>query len=280
MTFTKHAELVADRAATVADRAASAAKHLGYLMPNMGGPREKSRRLLTSVTTSRLMYAAPFWVDTMSAKGWKKLAAIHRRSQLRVACSYRTVSHEAGAVISGIPPISLLAKERAEIFRGRDKAEARRDLIAKWQEEWDNGVNGKGRWTHKLIGRLDEWLSCKAGQVTYHLTQLLSGHGCFGSYLHRFHLLETDACAQCGHVPDDPEHAIFSCELAVPGMRRAGGGGTSDGQSRPVDDLVPRAVDADSQAGDQDHADKGEGRKTAPASATLNSCVPPSLKLS
>lgn len=51
--FTKHVELVADRAAV-------AAKQLGYLMPNMGGPREKSRRLLTSVTTSRLLSAAPF----------------------------------------------------------------------------------------------------------------------------------------------------------------------------------------------------------------------------
>lgn len=205
LKFTKHAELAADRAA-------EAAKHLGYLMPNMGGPREKSRRLLTSVTTSRLLYAAPFWSDTMSVKGWKKLAAIHRRSQLRVACCYRTVSYEAAAVISGIPPISLLAKERTEIYKGRDKAEARRDLIAKWQEEWDNGTNGNGRWTHRLIGRLEEWLSRKSGQVTYHLTQVLSGHGCFGSYLHRFHLLDSDACAQCGHSPDDPEHAIFKCD--------------------------------------------------------------------
>jgi len=50
-------------------------------------------------------------------EGWmsEKLAAIHKRSQLRVACGYRTVSYKAAEVISGIPPISLLAKERAEI---------------------------------------------------------------------------------------------------------------------------------------------------------------------
>jgi len=205
LIFTKHAEFAADRAA-------AAAKHLGYLMPNMGGPREKSRRLLTSVTTSRLLYAAPFWYDTMSANGWKKLAAIHRRSQLRVACCYRTVSYEAAVVISGIPPIHLLAKERADVYRGRDKKEARRDLIQKWQEEWDNGANGNGRWTHKLIGQLDTWLSQGTGQVTYHLTQVLSGHGCFGQYLNRFHLLESDACAQCGHAPDTPKKAIFECD--------------------------------------------------------------------
>lgn len=201
--FAKHAEMVAGRAAETV-------RQLGYLMPNIGGPREKSRRLLSCVITSRLLYAAPFWAESMSAKGWRKLATVHRRSQLRVASCYRTVSYEAAAVISGIPPISLLAKERAEIHRGRDKKKSRRDLIAKWQDEWDG--SSKGRWTHKIIGKLDAWMSRKSGQVTYHLTQVLSGHGCFGSYLHRFHLLDSDEWAQCDHTPDDPEHAIFMCD--------------------------------------------------------------------
>lgn len=191
LNFTKHAELAANRAAVTA-------KQLGYLMPNLGGPKEKSRRLLASVTTSRLLYAAPFWAETMSAEGWRKLAATHRRSQLRVACCYRTASHEAAAVISGIPPISLLAEERAETYRGRDKTEASRAMIAKRQEKWDNGI--KGRWTHKLIKDLDTWLSRKTGQVTYHLTQVLSGHGCFGSYLKRFNLLDSDACALLARI--------------------------------------------------------------------------------
>lgn len=203
LTFTGHAKMVADRAA-------EAARQLGYLMPNVGGPREKSRRLLSCVTTSRLLYAAPFWVETMSAEGWKKLAAVHRRSQLRVASCYRTVSYEAAAVISGIPPITLLAKERADVHRGRDRKEARKELIAKWQDDWDGG--NKGRWTHKIIGNLDAWMSRNHGQVSYHLTQFLSGHGCFGSYLHRFKLLDSDNCAQCGHSPDDPEHAILRCD--------------------------------------------------------------------
>lgn len=133
----------------------------------MGGP--KSRHLLSCVTTSKLLYAAPHWADTMSAQGWRKLAAVHRRSHLRVACCYRTVSHEAAAVISGIPPITLLAKERAVLYRGRVKVEARGNLINRWQNEWDNGE--KGRWTHKLIGQLDVWLSRKASQMTYHLTK-------------------------------------------------------------------------------------------------------------
>jgi len=91
-------------------------------------------------------------------------------------------------------------------------AEARRDLIAKWQEEWDNGANGNGRWTHRLIGRLDEWLSRKSGQVTYHLTQVLSGYGCFGSYLKRFGKLNSSECWYCGHPVDDAYHTLFVCD--------------------------------------------------------------------
>lgn len=215
LRFQEHAELVAERAA-------KSARQLGYLMPNTGGPRQKSRRLLSCVTTSRLLYAAPFWADKMGAGGWSKMASVHRRSQLRTACCYRTVSHEAAAVVSGIPPIKLLARERLEIYQGLDKQSARRNLIAKWQEEWANDL-ANGRWTFKLIGQLDKWLSRSHGDVTFHITQVLTGHGCFGSYLHRFHLQDTDICAQCGHTPDDVEHGVFKCDAWENWRRQACG---------------------------------------------------------
>lgn len=116
--------------------------------------------------------------------------------------------------------------KRAEVYIGRDKTEARGDLIARWQEEWDNSRD-KDRWTHRLIGQLDVWLSRKADQMTYHLTQLLSGHGCW-------------------HIPAQVPLAGFRCmravqsrtgrpgayhlrvrclgELTVPGVWRTGGG--------------------------------------------------------
>jgi len=120
MRFQEHAELVAERAAI-------SARQLGYLMPNTDGPRQKSRRLLSCVTTSRLLYASPFWADKMGAGGWFKMASVHRRSQLRTACCYRTVSNEDAALVSGIPPIKLLARERSKIYQGLDKQSARRN---------------------------------------------------------------------------------------------------------------------------------------------------------
>jgi len=161
MRFQGHDELVAERAAI-------SARQLGYLMPNIGSPRQKSRCLLSCVTTSRLLYSAPFWADKMGAGGGFKMISVHRRSQLRTACCYRTVSHEAAAVVSGIPPIKLLARERSEIYQGLDKQSARRNLIAKWQEEWVNDL-ANGRWTFKLIGQLDKWLFQGHGKVTFHI---------------------------------------------------------------------------------------------------------------
>ncbi|CAI6354622.1 unnamed protein product [Macrosiphum euphorbiae] len=50
------------------------------------------------------------------------------------------------------------------------------------------------------------------GEVSYHLAQVLTGHGCFGTYLHKYCNQATDACAQCGTTPDTPEHAVFQCD--------------------------------------------------------------------
>jgi len=203
--FAAHAEIVSKRAA-------AAAISLGHIMPNLRGPRQKTRKLLACVVTSRLLYAAPIWSQSMLAKGWKTLAAVHRRSQLRTACCYSTVSYEAAAVVSGIPPIRLLAKERTDVYNGKCKNEARDELIRNWQKEWMEGVNGKGSWTRRLIPNIEEWVKRGHGEVCFHTTQVLTGHGCFASYLHRFKIQLSDACEQCGHAPDDAEHAFFECD--------------------------------------------------------------------
>lgn len=134
------------RASRSSKRVTKAARHLGFLMPNLRGPRQRYRRFLSSVVTSKLLYAAPIWTPTMEPKSWKKLVALHRHSQLRVAYCYSTVSHEAAAVVSEIPPIKLLAKERLATDRGDSKEMTSATQIVEWQSEWNPSDNG--RWTH------------------------------------------------------------------------------------------------------------------------------------
>ncbi|XP_062134202.1 uncharacterized protein LOC133844301 [Drosophila sulfurigaster albostrigata] len=73
-------------------------------------------------------------------------------------------------------------------------------------------MSPKGRWTHRLIPNIGEWTSRKHGQVNFHLTQVLSGHGCFRSYLHRFGHEASGNCSECGTL-EDAEHTIFACKL-------------------------------------------------------------------
>lgn len=113
---------------------ATIARHFGYLMPKLKGPRQIFRRLLSCVVTSKILYAAPFWSEWMQVTDWKKMVAVHRRSlQLRVACCYCMVSYGAATVLSEIPPIHLLANRRTEVYNGISRDEARRALLASWQ---------------------------------------------------------------------------------------------------------------------------------------------------
>jgi len=91
-----------------------------------------------------------------------------------------------------------------------DRGAAREQLLVSWQEQWNTARNG--RWTHRLIRDVAAWYRRKHGEVSYHLSQVLTGHGCFGNYLNKFCNLESDACAQCREAPDSPEHAVFKCD--------------------------------------------------------------------
>ena len=91
----------------------------------------------------------------------------------------------------------MLAEERAEIYRVKKKARTkaavlrvkkvtRKLLIEKWRERIS--LAEKGEWIRMLICDLDQWMSRSHGQMSFHLTQVLSGHGCFNEYLHRMRL--------------------------------------------------------------------------------------------
>jgi len=41
---------------------------------------------------------------------------------------------------------------------------------------------------------IDEWMGRRYGGINYHLTQLLTGHGCFNAYLQRMKKVESAMC--------------------------------------------------------------------------------------
>lgn len=203
LTFAEHVDRTAQKTArTVAA--------LGRLMPNVGGPKASKRKILASVALSTALYAAPVWGSSLRRRDLKqKLESVLSKISARVCSAYRTASAAAVAVISGVPPVDLLATEREEVFDGINKTVARANLIERWQMRWTDIE--QGCWTRKLIPNIKKWWERNHGEVDYYLTQLLSGHGCFRAYLHKVQIVEDSACLYCGE-DDNAEHTLFYCQ--------------------------------------------------------------------
>lgn len=183
-------------------------------MPNIGGPRESRRWLLASVVHSVLLYGAPSWAHTLDLVpgNVKILNKTQRKVLLRKVCAYRTVSEAATCVIAGIAPADLIARSRKEEHsRRRDNAgdTPRYPMIEEWQRRWDGATTGL--WTKTLIPSLRKWTERRFGEVNFHLSQFLSGHGCFGKYLFKIKKAENTSCVDCGAMMDDAAHAFFIC---------------------------------------------------------------------
>ncbi|XP_060881917.1 uncharacterized protein LOC132953542 [Metopolophium dirhodum] len=203
-----------------AARAAGIRNQLARIMPNVGGPREDRRRLLSSVVHSVLLYGAPSWAHTLELVpgNVRTLNRAQRKVLLRCACAYRTVSEAATNVIASTPPADLLAKEREAAFDRRRAPAAptagndlRTSTMEAWQERWSTEASGS--WTRRLIPDVRPWCARSHELMTnFHLTQFLSGHGCFGQYLHRIRKLDNPRCVDCLAPVDDAEHAFFLCD--------------------------------------------------------------------
>ncbi|GBP05038.1 Retrovirus-related Pol polyprotein from type-1 retrotransposable element R1 [Eumeta japonica] len=131
----------------VCTKASAVRASLARLMPNVGGPKQSRRLLLSSVVTSVLTYGISIWADALEKQdSWRKAGPIYRMSALRVASAFRTVSEEAVCVISGTLPLRVLAKERRNLYHRKTtttlsaeelRIEERQKSIARWQRQWD-----------------------------------------------------------------------------------------------------------------------------------------------
>lgn len=214
LTFAQHIEVACAKAA-------KATAEVGRLLPNVGGPKASRRRLLCSVATSVLMYGAPIWGKVFwTAKTQRLLEGSMRVCAQRISCSYRTTSTAVSHVLGRTIPGTLLARERADVeleLKGVPRPHPRRLLRAvkqtarkkteeRWQNEWDKAST----WAHTLIPELRPWLQCRQS-VNFYSAMALTGHGSFGSYLHRIGRRPSPECAACGADVDDPYHALYQC---------------------------------------------------------------------
>ncbi|CAB0043479.1 unnamed protein product [Trichogramma brassicae] len=142
----------------------------------------------------------------------RQAESAHRRACLRVIGGGPHVSYEATYVLAGIPPLALLADERARLYSRRRedaKDEERLATLSKWQEAWDRST--KARWTHRLIPNIRTWIERRHGELNYHLTQLLTGQGFFKHHSQRYDHNQSAQCPVCPTSIENAEHVFYHC---------------------------------------------------------------------
>lgn len=85
--------------------AVSAAKVVGRLIPNMRGPSTAKRHLLSTVVSSKPLYATPEWAHQALTFGVNvtALTRAQKTVAIRVARCYRTVSATAALFLAEVP---------------------------------------------------------------------------------------------------------------------------------------------------------------------------------
>lgn len=146
---------------------------------------------------------------------------------LRVICAYRTVSLDAALLLAGVLPFSMLVSTRMRIYHRlemlkredfltvRVTKQIRTEEFAAMREEWRTYLlrpNLAGARTIEAVRpHFDSWLDRKYGGLSFRMTQLLTGHGCFGSFLYRIRRSPTPVCYHCLSQTDTAEHTLSEC---------------------------------------------------------------------
>ncbi|KAH8299223.1 hypothetical protein KR059_002074, partial [Drosophila kikkawai] len=70
----------------VAAKASKATGAISRMMANTRGPKQHSRRLIATVVTSTILYAAPIWAEAMSTASYsRQCKMVYRRCALRIS---------------------------------------------------------------------------------------------------------------------------------------------------------------------------------------------------
>ncbi|KAL0842414.1 hypothetical protein ABMA28_014523 [Loxostege sticticalis] len=173
------------------------------------------------------LYGAPVWVDALSSGNDRQLRSVQALMARRAIRGYRTIAAEAAILLAGTLPWDLDAIVLAAVYEWRgdrrsqdlrpapreDQAERERleELaLESWALRVANGRTGR-RTVLAICPVLKEWVRRRHGRLTYRLTQILSGNGCFGDYLHRISREQSAACHHCHSDEDTTQHTLETC---------------------------------------------------------------------
>ncbi|KAJ8939473.1 hypothetical protein NQ318_022527 [Aromia moschata] len=136
-------------------KAEISANALNRIMRNINGPSAGKRKLLSAVTHSIILYAAPIWHNVTRYKKYENmLKKAQRKVVTRICSAYRTISTVAALVISGTPPIRLQIRGESKDVRQRRGYQAAR-------KRGNNKEMAKRMGRHSRSGTMDKEVDSK-----------------------------------------------------------------------------------------------------------------------
>ena len=217
----------------MASRVLRAADALGRLLPNLGGPGTKCRLLYAGILRSMALYGAPIWAPSLwRTENVRDLRRPQRAIAQRVARAYHSVGFDAACALAQSPPWELEAEVLAVVYewtaakraagepvcpmeREAARREAKEVLVRRWARDLASASFSR-RVAEALAPVLDRWLERPHGFLSFRMVQVMSGHGCFGVYLHRIRREESPGCHHCGAVEDTAHHTLVVCQSWAP----------------------------------------------------------------
>ncbi|XP_063371136.1 uncharacterized protein LOC134659423 [Cydia amplana] len=124
-------------------------------------------------------------------------------------------------------PWELDAQVLAEAHRQRVRRRAQNEFPApeelreecrqaqmRMRDRWKNDLEDSPygvRTIGALLPSFDQWLERAHGKIGFRLTQVMTGHGCFGHYLHRIRREVSTVCHECGDPDGTAQHTLEAC---------------------------------------------------------------------
>ncbi|CAB0027840.1 unnamed protein product [Trichogramma brassicae] len=174
--------------------------------------------MLTSSTSYSCTGAPVLVAQQHKCKPYIQQQAVSAHIACEPAC---VCESEAGRMSPTRPHMSLPAyhrwpfsrtSERGTTAAAAERTQRTRNRLAtlsKWQEAWDRSK--KARWTHRLIPNIRVWIERRHGELNYHLTQLLTGHGFFKHHSRRYDYNQSAQCPVCPSSIENAEHVFYHC---------------------------------------------------------------------
>ncbi|XP_037296413.1 uncharacterized protein LOC119189843 [Manduca sexta] len=158
---------------------------------------------------------------------------------IRIIRGYRTISFEAATILARFPPMDILADMDAKVydrmrivrqtsggqpitaFAVAIRREEKQNALAAWHSRLCEEPYVHKRVVEAILPVFKDWMDQKDGRLTYRLTQVITGHGCFSDYLNKIGREATSNCHHCGGTAQDSaDHTLAQCS-AWDGERRA-----------------------------------------------------------